>query len=122
VPLVGAGAALICVISVVVVVLIGLVVPFLHFGTDVKIAIVVMSIATMATFHSAGYSAVLRAFEDNELNYLGFVLHKIVLLGLIVLTIKLKFGFVGFVVAHLVSKVFMLNFYYILFSSFYALF
>src|SRR5206468_11133761 len=94
VPLVGAGASLIWVVSVAMVLLIASIIPFLHFGTDVKIAIVVMTMATMATFHSAGYSAVLRAFEDNELNYLGFVLHKILLLGLIVVAIKLNMGLV----------------------------
>ncbi len=39
-----------------------------------------MTFATLATFHGAGYSAVLRAFEDNELNYLGFILQKVLLL------------------------------------------
>ena len=74
----------------------------------------------MATFHSAGYSAVLRAFEDNELNYLGFVLQKVLLLGLIVVTIKLKMELVGFVVAHLVSNVLLWNFYHIIVSRLYA--
>jgi O-antigen/teichoic acid export membrane protein len=120
VPVVGAGASLIWVVSLAVILLIALIVPFLHFGTDVKIAILVMSTATMATFHSAGYSAVLRAFEDNELNYLGFVLHKLLLLGLIVLAIKSKMGLVGFVVAHLVSNVLLWNFYHILVSRLYA--
>ena len=119
-PLVGAGASLIWVVSVAVVLLIGLIVPFLHFGTDVKIAILVMTMATMATFHSAGYSAVLRAFEDNELNNLGFVLHKVLLLGLIVVMIKLKMGLIGFVTAHLVSNVFLWNFYHIVVSRLYA--
>src|SRR5438552_9482990 len=100
--------------------LIALSVPFLHFGTDVKIAALVMTMATMATFHSAGYSAVLRAFEDNELNYLGFVLHKFLLLGLIVLTIKLNMGLVGFFVPLLVSNVFVWNFFYILVLRLYA--
>jgi hypothetical protein len=60
-----------------------------------------MSIATLATFHGAGYSAVLRAFEDNELNYIGFILQKILLLVFILVAIYLKTGLVGFVVAHL---------------------
>lgn len=120
VPVVGAGASLIWVISVAVCLLVTLIVPFLHFGTDVKVAAVIMSMATMATFHSAGYSAVLRAFEDNELNYLGFVLHKILLLGLIVVTIKLKMGLVGFVIAHLVSNVLLWNFYHIVVIRLYA--
>src|SRR5215471_12071756 len=104
VPVVGAGASLIWVVSVVVCLLVALIVVFLHFGTDVKIAAVIMSMATMATFHSAGYSAVLRAFEDNELNYLGFVLHKVLLLGLIVVMIKLNPGLIGFVTAHMVAN------------------
>ena len=120
VPLVGAGASLIWVLSVAVCLLVGLIVVFLHFDTDVKIAAVIMSMATMATFHSAGYSAVLRAFEDNELNYLGFVLHKILLLGLIVVTIKLKMGLVGFVIAHLVSNVLLWNFYHLVVIRLYA--
>ena len=120
VPLVGAAASLIWVVSVAVCLLVALIVPFLHFGTDVKIAALVMSIATMATFHAAGYSAVLRAFEDNELNYLGFVLQKLLLLGLIVVTIKLKMGLVGFVIAHLVSNVLLWNFYHIIVLRLYA--
>ena len=120
VPLVGAGASLIWVVSLAVLLLVALIVPFLHFGTDVKIAAVVMTMATMATFHSAGYSAVLRAFEDNELNNLGFVLQKFLLLGFIVVTIKLKMGLVGFVTAHLVSNVLLWNFYHIIVSRLYA--
>jgi len=120
VPLVGAAASLIWVVSVAVCLLVALIVPFLHFGTDVKVAALVMSLATMATFHGAGYSAVLRAFEDNELNYLGFVLQKFLLLGFIVVTIKLKMGLVGFVTAHLVSNVLLWNFYHIVVSRLYA--
>ena len=120
VPLVGAAASLIWVVSVAVFLLVALIVPFLHFGTDVKIAALVMSLATMATFHGAGYSAVLRAFEDNELNYLGFVLQKLLLLGFIVVTIKLKMGLIGFVIAHLASNVLLWNFYHIVVSRLYA--
>ncbi len=120
VPLVGAAASLIWVVSVAVFLLVALIVPFLHFGTDVKIAALVMSLATMATFHAAGYSAVLRAFEDNELNYLGFVLQKLLLLGFIVVTIKLKMGLIGFVLAHLASNVLLWNFYHIVVSRLYA--
>jgi len=120
VPLVGAATSLIWVVSVAVCLLVALIVPFLHFGTDVKIAALVMSLAAMATFHAAGYSAVLRAFEDNELNYLGFVLQKLLLLGFIVVTIKLKMGLIGFVIAHLVSNVLLWNFYHIVVSRLYA--
>src|SRR2546428_12487333 len=120
VPLVGAAASLIWVVSVAVCLLVALIVPFLHFGTDVKIAAVVMTIATMATFHGAGYSAVLRAFEDNELDYLGFILQKILLFALILIMLHFRTGLIGFVFAHLLSNVLLWNFYHILVSRFYT--
>jgi hypothetical protein len=55
--------------------LVGVVVLFIHLGIDMKLAVLGMSIAD-GDIHAAGYT-VLQAFEDNELNYLGFVLHKI---------------------------------------------
>ena len=120
VPVVGAGAALIWVVSTAVFLLVALIVAFLRIDTHVKIAALVMTMATMATFHSAGYSAVLRAFEDNELNYAGFVAQKILLLGFVIVAIKLKMGLVGFVIAHLVSNVLLWNFYHIIVSRLYA--
>ena len=60
VPVVGAAASLIWVISGIMCLLVALVVPFFHLGTDVKISALGMSIATMASFHASGYSAVLR--------------------------------------------------------------
>jgi len=77
-------------------------------------------LATMATFHAAGYSAVLRAFEDNELNHVGFVLHKIFLLGFVVLIIKFHFGLLGFVTAHFVANGLLWYFYHILVTRLYA--
>jgi len=120
VPLMGASVSLIWVASGAICLLVALIVPFLHFGTDVKIAALVMSFATLATFHAAGYSAVLRAFEDNELNYLGYVLHKILLLGLILLAIRFHTGLVGFVSAHFVSNLLLWYFYHIVVSHLYA--
>ena len=116
----GASAALIWVISLIVCLLVGIVAIFLPYHTDVKIALVLMTFATLATFHSAGYSAVLRAFEDNELNYLGFILQKILLLIFILLMLHFKSGLIGFVVAHLISNVLLWNFYHILVSRFYT--
>src|SRR5882724_12055693 len=49
VPLVGAGASLIWVISGVMCLLVALIVPLLHVGWDVKLSVLGMSIATMAT-------------------------------------------------------------------------
>jgi O-antigen/teichoic acid export membrane protein len=119
-PLVGAAVSLIWLASGVICLLVALIVPFLHFGMDVKVSALVMSFATLATFHAAGYSAVLRAFEDNELNYLGYVLHKILLLGLILLAIRFQTGLVGFVSAHLVSNLLLWYFYHIVVSHLYS--
>src|SRR5205814_7674789 len=109
VPLVGAGASLIWVISGGMCLLVTIIVLFLHVGTDLKLSVLGMSIATMATFHAAGYSAALRAFEDNELNYLGFVLHKLLLLGLVFVIVKLHFGLLGFVFAQFVVSCVLCN-------------
>src|SRR6478672_3864702 len=73
----GAAAGLIWAISLVIFLIVGVIAIFLPFGNDMKIAVMIMTLATLGTFHAAGYSAVLRAFEDNELNYLGFILQKI---------------------------------------------
>jgi O-antigen/teichoic acid export membrane protein len=120
VPLVGAAASLIWVISAAMCVLVAVVVLFLHVGTDVKISVLGMSVATMATFHAAGYSAVLRAFEDNELNYLGFVLHKILVLGLVFAIVKFHFGLLGFIAVHLVANLLLWYFYHVLVTRLYA--
>ncbi len=120
VPLVGASISLIWIVSGGIILIVALIVPFLHFSTDVKLAALLMSVATLATFHCAGYSAVLRAFEDNELNYLGFVLQKVLLLGLILVALWLHAGLVGFVLAHLVSNLLLWNFYHLTISRLYA--
>src|SRR6478752_3475164 len=116
----GASAGLIWAISLVVCGVVGLVVVFLPFHSEMKIALMLMTFATLATFHGAGYSAVLRAFEDNELNYLGFILQKILLFVFILVMLHFQTGLIGFVIAHLASNILLLNFYHILVSKFYT--
>src|SRR5678815_1026629 len=116
----GAAAGLIWAISLVVCVVVGVIALFLPFGNDMKIAVMLMTLATLGTFHAAGYSAVLRAFEDNELNYLGFILQKILFLSFILVMLHFRTGLVGFVVAHLLSNLFMWTFYHFLVSKFYT--
>jgi O-antigen/teichoic acid export membrane protein len=120
VPVAGATFSLIWVISAGMCLLVCLIVPFLRLEPDVKIAAVIMSVATLANFHGAGYSAILRAFEDYEVDRLGFVLHKLFLLGSIFLSIKLKFGLVGFVTAHLTANLFLWKYSRFLVTRFYA--
>ncbi len=116
----GAAAGLIWAISLVVCLVVGVIALFLPFGNDMKIAVMLMTLATLCTFHGAGYSAVLRAFEDNELNYLAFILQKILLLSFILVMLHFRTGMVGFVVAHLLSNLFMWTFYHFLVSKFYT--
>jgi O-antigen/teichoic acid export membrane protein len=116
----GAAAGLIWAISLVVCVVVGVIALFLPFGNDMKIAVMLMTLATLGTFHAAGYSAVLRALEDNELNYLGFILQKILFLSFILVMLHFRTGLVGFVVAHLLSNLFMWTFYHFLVSKFYT--
>jgi len=116
----GVAAALIWVISLIVCLLVGIVALFLPYHAEVKIALVLMTFATLATFHAAGYSAVLRAFEDNELNYLGFILQKILLFAFILIMLHFRTGLIGFVVAHLLSNVLLWSFYHFLVSRFYT--
>jgi O-antigen/teichoic acid export membrane protein len=116
----GASAALIWAISLVVCVVVGVIAIFLPYGTDLKIAVMLMTFGTLATFHAAGYSAVLRAFEDNELNYLGFILQKILLFVFILVMLHFRTGLIGFVIAHLVSNVLLWNFYHIIVARFYT--
>jgi len=116
----GATFSLIWVISGAMCLLVCLVVPFLHLDMDVKISIVIMSIATLADFHGSGYGAVLRAFEDYELDRLGFVLHKVFLFGLVFVSVKLNLGLVSFVTAHLLANLFVWKYSQVLVARLYA--
>jgi O-antigen/teichoic acid export membrane protein len=116
----GAAAGLIWFISLIIFVVIGVIAIFLPFRMEMKIALMLMIFATLATFHGAGYSAVLRAFEDNELNYLGFILQKVLLFVFILVMLHFKTGLIGFVTAHLLSNILLWNFYHILVSKFYT--
>lgn len=116
----GAAAGLIWFISLIVFLIVGVLSIFLPFDRDMKIAIMLMTFATLATFHGAGYSAVLRAFEDNELNYIGFIIKQVLLLSFILVMLYFRTGLIGFVIAHLTSNLALWAFYHILVSKFYT--
>lgn len=116
----GAAQGLIWAISVVVCLLVAIIALFLPYGNDVRLAVLLMTGATLATFHSAGYSAVLRAFEDNELNYAGLILQKVLLLGFILAMLHFRTGLIGFVIAHLISNLLLWFFYHVLVSRLYT--
>ncbi len=119
-PIAGATFSLIWVLSGAMCLLVCLVAPFLHFGTDVKIAMIGMSFATLAAFHGSGYGAILRAYEDNELVQTGFVLHKVSLFVFVYLALKLNLSLFGFVAAHLITNILLWVFYKLLVGRMYA--
>jgi O-antigen/teichoic acid export membrane protein len=73
-----------------------------------------MGLAVLAMFHVTGYAAVFRAFEVMELNALGFVLHKVFLLGCVLLTIFVEGGLTGFALSYLAANLALWGFNYLL--------
>jgi O-antigen/teichoic acid export membrane protein len=72
---------------------------------------VIMGIAGASQFQCGLYGATLRSQEDNELQALGFVLHKIILLALISASILAGVTLPLIVLAHLVSNLCQWGFY-----------
>jgi len=73
-----------------------------------------MGLAVLAMFHVTGYAAVFRAFEVMELNALGFVLHKVFLLGCVLLTIFVHGDLIGFALSYLAANLALWGFNYLL--------
>ena len=119
-PVAGATFSLIWVLSGAMCLLVCFIAPFLHLGTDVKIAMIGMSFATLAAFHGSGYGAILRAYEDNEIVQIGFVLHKISLFAFVFLALKLHLALFGFVAAHLITNILLWAFYETITTRMYA--
>jgi O-antigen/teichoic acid export membrane protein len=120
--LVGAATSLIWVMSGAIGLFMLGIIPFLHLPLDAKWAAAIMGLATLCQFHSAGKSAIMRAREDNELNHLGFVLHKVVFFILVYLSIRLRYGLLGFVTANLLSNLLLWSFYHVVVARFYLRF
>src|SRR3990172_717922 len=79
----GVARTLLWILSCLTMVLIVLVANVLHVSEEVRQSIYLAGLAVIVTFYGLGYSAVLRAFEEMEWDILGFVLHKVVFIGLI---------------------------------------
>lgn len=114
--LLGAARGLLWALSIAAGALMALVVFFLPLTFDLKLLTLVMGIATLTLFHSAGYQAVFRATEEMEFNAAGYVLHKIFLLGLVYAVLLAGFGLWGVVVAHAVSNLLLWLFYHLVVS------
>jgi O-antigen/teichoic acid export membrane protein len=86
----------------------------ISFVSDRRTALLVaaMGLAGVMQFPCGCYGAVLRAREENELDGLGFLLHKVILLGLVFLTFKAGGSLVGVVLAYIISAVMQCLFYH----------
>lgn len=91
--------------------LIVLIANLLPLSNEVRQAAYIAGLAVITTFHALGYSAVLRAFEEMDLDILGFVLHKVVFIGLVGAVSKTDFGLQGVFMAMLIANG-CLYFYY----------
>lgn len=107
----GAALSLIWVLSIAGELIILLIVPFLHFSLEVKLLTLAMGAATLSLFHCAGYGSALRSQEDNELQAIGYLVHKILFCGFIFVGLKLGLALVGIVFAHLIPNVLLCLYY-----------
>jgi O-antigen/teichoic acid export membrane protein len=78
---------------------------------SVKAQSFVMGVASLMLLQGVSYAAVLRAFEDMEFNSIGYTLHKGVLLGFTVLSLKLGYGLWGLVLANLAANLLLWVYY-----------
>ncbi len=72
---------------------------------EVRQSMYIAGLAAIVTFHSLGYSAVLRAFEEMGWDILGFVLHKVIFIVGIWLVTQTSFGVKGVFTALLLANV-----------------
>ncbi len=114
--LMGAAKSLIWLLSAGSLVVMLIIVALMRAPAETKLLLIIMGLATLAQFHSAGYTAVFRAYEDMELNALGYVVHKVILLALVFGCVQLKQGLWGVVVVHFVANLALWAFYYLVVS------
>ncbi len=117
--IVGAAIALIWILSITVGLVMLALLPFLRISFEVKVAAALMGLSALSQFHASGYGAVLRAYEDNELNQLGYVLHKVVLFAVVFVALHRSSGLVGIAVAHLAAVWALWAYYYFIVTRFY---
>ncbi|MGH7000975.1 MAG: flippase, partial [Stellaceae bacterium] len=87
------------------------VIPFFHFSRGLSLLVALMGLEGLTQFIGGCWGAVMRSQEDYENNALGFVLHKMVALGLVVAAMMLRYGLAGVVAAHLTGSLVQWGFY-----------
>jgi O-antigen/teichoic acid export membrane protein len=86
----------------------------LRLDPEVRDSMYLGGVAVIATFYALNYSAVLRAFDRMDTDILGFVLHKVLLLGLILGLTRTSWGLRGVFAATLVSNLGLYLYYRVL--------
>lgn len=76
----------------------------LPLSDDLRHSMYLAGLAVIITFYGLGYSAVLRAFEEMGWDILGFILHKVVFIGLIGLIAQTSLGLQGVFAAMLLAN------------------
>ena len=71
---------------------------------DLRHSMYLAGLAVIITFYGLGYSAVLRAFEEMGWDIVGFILHKVVFIALIVLIAQTSLGLQGVFAAMLLAN------------------
>jgi len=85
-------------------------VHFVSKREELQVATVLMAISGLLQFPCACYGAVMRAREDNELEVLAFVLHKVALLLLLWLAVECGLGLEGVAIVYLLCAMFQCMF------------
>ena len=83
----------------------------LPFPRAVSVLTAIMAIGGLTQFHCGCYGSVLLAHEDNELQALGFIFHKFVLIAGVLVALEAGTGLAGVVIAHLLASIFQWSFY-----------
>lgn len=109
--LMGGATALIRLLSAIACLVMVLTALCLPFPWEVRAAAVLMGLSTLTRFSFEGTSAMLRAREDNEIVHLGFTLHKIVLLGFVLVALRIEIGLPGLAGAYFMANLLLAAFY-----------
>jgi O-antigen/teichoic acid export membrane protein len=112
----GVTKSLLWIFSIAAFLLIVLIINIINPEPEVRHATYIMGLSTMAIVHTQGYTSVFRAMEEMEYNAIGFVLHKIVLISLIIPVIESELGLKEIAGSFLAANSVLWIFYYIIVS------
>jgi O-antigen/teichoic acid export membrane protein len=110
--LLGGGKMLLWLLFLAAAMLMMLILACLGLDMQTKLLSLVMGFGYLLLLHSVAYVAVLRATEDMEYNAIGFVLHKVFLVLLLLGALSMHWGLWGVVWCHFLANLFQWGFYH----------